>query len=67
MRPRVSTDTSVVGGCEDCELRDPSRRRLEAFRRSDMTLVISELTSVGSSLEDVFFELTETEATGGPS
>jgi hypothetical protein len=29
--------------------------------------VISELSSVGSSLEDVFFELTETEATGGPS
>jgi ABC-2 type transport system ATP-binding protein len=30
-------------------------------------LVISELSSVGSSLEDVFFELTEAEATGGPS
>lgn len=44
MRPRVYTDTSVVGGCEDREFQDPSRRLLEAFRRGDMTLVISELT-----------------------
>ena len=44
MKPRIYTDTSGVGGCEDVEFRDPSRRLLEAFRRGDMTLVISELT-----------------------
>lgn len=44
MRPRVYADTSVIGGSEDREFRDPSRRLLEAFRRGDMTLVISELT-----------------------
>ena len=44
MKPRIYTDTSVVGGCEDVEFRDASRRLLEAFGRGDMTLVISELT-----------------------
>jgi predicted nucleic acid-binding protein len=44
MKPRIYTDTSVVGGCEDSEFRDASRRLLEAFRRGDTTLVISELT-----------------------
>jgi hypothetical protein len=46
MKPRIYTDTSVVGGCEDVEFRDPCRRLLEAFRRGDVTLVISELTFV---------------------
>ena len=31
MKPRIYTDTSVLGGCEDDEFRDPSRRLLEAF------------------------------------
>ena len=44
MTLRIYTDTSVVGGSEDVEFRQPSRRLLEAFRRGDMTLVISELT-----------------------
>ena len=44
MKPRIYADTSVVGGAEDIEFRDASRRLLEAFRRGDMTLVISELT-----------------------
>ena len=44
MKPRVYTDTSVLGGCEDAEFRVPSRRLLEAFRRGDLTLVISEIT-----------------------
>src|SRR2546427_12193630 len=44
MKLRIYTDTSVVGGSEDVEFRQPSRRLLEAFRRGDMTLVISELT-----------------------
>jgi len=44
VRRRVYTDTSVIGGAEDREFRDTSRRLLEAFQRGDMTLVISELT-----------------------
>jgi predicted nucleic acid-binding protein len=44
VRLRVYTDTSVIGGAEDSEFRGASRRLLEAFRRGDMSLVISELT-----------------------
>jgi len=44
MRPRVYTDTSVLGGCEDHEFREPSRRLLEAFECGELTLVLSELT-----------------------
>ena len=32
MKPRIYTDTSVLGGCEDDEFREPSSRMLEAFR-----------------------------------
>ena len=44
MRPRIYTDTSVLGGCEDEEFRHPSRRLFEAFERGELTLVLSELT-----------------------
>ena len=44
MKPRIYTDTSVLGGCEDDEFREPSRRLLEAFQRGELTLVLSELT-----------------------
>ena len=44
MKPRIYTDTSVLGGCEDDEFRDPSRRLLDAFVWGDLTLVLSELT-----------------------
>lgn len=44
MTPRVYTDTSVLGGCEDEEFREPSRRLLEAFLKGKLTLVLSELT-----------------------
>lgn len=44
MKVRVYTDTSVLGGCEDDEFRDPSLRMLDAFRRGELTLVLSELT-----------------------
>lgn len=44
MKPRVYTDTSVLGGCEDEEFRDPSRRLIEAFARGEFSLVLSELT-----------------------
>ena len=44
MKTRIYTDTSVLGGCEDEEFREPSRRLLEAFVRGDLRLVLSELT-----------------------
>lgn len=44
MKPRVYTDTSVLGGCEDDEFREHSVRLLDAFARGDLTLVLSELT-----------------------
>ena len=44
MKPRIYTDTSVLGGCEDEEFRGPSRRLLAAFAAGDLTLVLSELT-----------------------
>ncbi len=44
MKLRIYTDTSVLGGCEDDEFREPSRRLLEAFQRGKLTLVLSELT-----------------------
>lgn len=43
MKPRIYTDTSVLGGCEDNEFREPSRRLLAAFQYGEMTLVLSEL------------------------
>ena len=43
MKARIYTDTSVLGGCEDDEFRDPSRRLLEAFVGGELTLVLSEL------------------------
>ena len=44
MKLRIYTDTSVLGGCEDDEFREPSRRLFEAFARGELTLVLSELT-----------------------
>ncbi len=44
MKLRIYTDTSVLGGCEDEEFREPSLRLLAAFERGDLTLVLSELT-----------------------
>ena len=44
MRPRIYADTSVLGGCEDEEFREPSLRLLEAFVRGELTLVLLELT-----------------------
>lgn len=44
MRTRIYTDTSVLGGCEDEEFREPSCRLLEAFQGGELTLVLSELT-----------------------
>ena len=41
---RISTDTSVIGCCEDEEFRVHSRRLVDAFARGDLRLVLSELT-----------------------
>ncbi len=43
-KPRIYVDTSVIGGCEDDEFREESRRLFELFRRGDATLVISKVT-----------------------
>lgn len=43
MRPRIYADSSVLGGCEDEEFLDPSRRLVEAFVKGELTLVLSEL------------------------
>lgn len=44
MTPRIYTDTSVLGGCDDVEFREPSRRLVALFERGELTLVLSELT-----------------------
>ena len=44
MKARIYTDTSVLGGCEDDEFREPSHRLLQAFQRGALTLVLSEIT-----------------------
>ena len=41
---RVYADTSVIGGCEDEEFREPSRQLIDRFARGKMTLVLSDLT-----------------------
>ena len=55
MKNRIYTDTSVLGGCEDDEFREPSRRLLKAFERGDLALVLSELTirELASAPEEV--------------
>ena len=44
MVSRIYTDTSVIGGCEDDELRVYSGRLMDAFVRGELRLVLSELT-----------------------
>ena len=44
MKTRIYVDTSVIGGCEDDEFREPSRRLLERFVMGDYVLVLSDLT-----------------------
>ena len=41
---RVYADTSVIGGCEDEEFREPSRQLIDRFALGEMTLVLSALT-----------------------
>ena len=42
---RVYADTSVIGGCEDEEFREPSRRLIERCMRGEVTLVVSDVTA----------------------
>jgi predicted nucleic acid-binding protein len=44
MKARIYADTSVLGGCEDEEFREASRRLVDAFVAGDLFLVLSELT-----------------------
>lgn len=44
MKTRIYVDTSVIGGCEDDEFREPSRRLFQKFVRGDYMLVLSNLT-----------------------
>lgn len=44
MRPRIYTDTSVIGGCFDSEFEVPSRRLFRQFHQGEALLVISDLT-----------------------
>lgn len=44
MKPRIYTDTSVLGGCEDNEFRYASCRLIDGAVAGEMTLVLSELT-----------------------
>ena len=44
MKPRVYTDTSVLGGCEDEEFAEYSVRLMDGFVKGDRVLVLSTLT-----------------------
>lgn len=44
MKPRIYTDTSVLGGCEDEEFAKHSIWLMESFVRGERVLVVSSLT-----------------------
>ncbi len=55
---RIYADTSVIGGCEDEEFRDASRRLIERCDRGEVTLVVSavifgELVSAPEAVREV--------------
>jgi ABC-2 type transport system ATP-binding protein len=64
LRELLVADGANVSGDADIVVRDRSGEDIGRVI-AEHQLVVSELTPVGSSLEEVFFELTE--ATGGPS
>jgi ABC-2 type transport system ATP-binding protein len=64
LRELLVADGANVSGDGDIVVRDRSGEDIGRVI-ADNRLVVSELTPVGSSLEEVFFELTE--AGGGPS
>jgi ABC-2 type transport system ATP-binding protein len=62
----LRAEGATVSGDGEIVVRDRSGEQIGRLLARHQ-LVISELSSVGSSLEEVFFELTEAEASGGPS
>jgi hypothetical protein len=46
MRPRIYTDTSVIGGCLDSEFRESSIRLMQLFRTGRAIMVFSDLTQL---------------------
>ena len=64
LRELLVADGATVSGDADIVVRDRSGEDIGRVI-AEHQLVVSELTPVGSSLEEVFFELTE--ASGGPS
>jgi len=44
MKPRLCSDTSLLGGCEVVECRQYSCGVLDAFTRGECTRVLTELT-----------------------
>jgi len=44
MKPRIYTDTSVIGGCFDKEFESPSLRLIESFKTGEAIIVVSDLT-----------------------
>ena len=75
-RPRIYVDTSVIGGCEDDEFREASRRLFEEFKSGTVTLVLSDLTlrelerapeRVRAILDQVPYEHRETVSDSGAS
>ena len=46
MKPRIYTDTSVIGGCLDVKYERASRLLMHAFERGEATMVLSELTAL---------------------
>ncbi len=44
MKPRIYTDTSVLGGCEDEEFAEHSIQLMESFVQGERVLVLSSLT-----------------------
>jgi len=46
MRLRIYIDTSVIGGCLDKEFQNASMELIDKFKRGEMIVVISELTTL---------------------
>ncbi|MBE0516270.1 MAG: PIN domain-containing protein [Methanophagales archaeon] len=46
MKLRIYIDTSVIGGCLDKEFQNASRELIQKFKQGEMTVVISELTTL---------------------
>ena len=55
MKPRIYTDTSVIGGCLDAEFSEWSNRLVEFIRLGRGTIVLSDLTllELADAPEDV--------------